>query len=78
MRYQIEKNVPPPGPEFPFADMEPGDSFLIPFEEGENGSSPRIRNICAEITMELMKGGQNATNMYVRRNVEGGIRFWRV
>ena len=72
---KIEKSVPIPHPprgrrpEYPFAEMEVGDSILV---EGQDTTGPAYN---------AAKGLQYSQKNRVRftaRTVEGGIRIWRV
>ncbi len=76
--YEIEKNVPlsasqQGGIVYPFREMQPGDSFLVPAEKARADdkymSSPR--------RAALIWGKRNNVKLVTRR-VDGGLRIWRV
>ena len=74
--YAIEKNVPVAastqgGIVYPFRDMEPGDSFLVPTERagGNHMNTPR-----RAATQYAKRHGIKL----VTRKVDGGLRIWRV
>ena len=64
MNYEIEKDIviPHTKKKYPWNDMEIGDSFFVPGDEGNNVSSSHRR-----------KYGEEHTT----RRVNGGIRIWR-
>jgi len=69
--FKIEKNVPAPikrhpSTIYPYGEMEVGDSFFAPEE-----MKTRLRTAA---TVFKRKTGRNFTI----RQVEGGIRVWRV
>lgn len=73
--YKIEKGVEMPRPPqlYPWADMEPGDSFLVPCVAAERGKvGNRIRN-AAERFIEVRKLDWK----FRYRSVKGGVRIWR-
>jgi len=67
----IEKGVPLPASvtakKYPFSEMEVGDSLFLP---GENSAG----NVAAY----ARSYGQRSGWKYSARNVEGGLRIWRV
>lgn len=72
----IEKNVPiPPRREkptkYPFADMEPGDSFLVQVDK-DNFEKKILSMRMSSRKYSKAHGGQFTT-----RIVEGGVRCWR-
>jgi hypothetical protein len=72
--FAIEKDVPVAAeargaPVYPFAAMEPGDSFLVPDDSGRAPNTVR-RSAGAWGTRHGMK-------MTVRK-VPGGLRVWRL
>lgn len=74
--YKIEKGVPMPRPPqiYPWADMEPGDSFLLPCEPAERERvGNRARNAAASFAMK-----RGLDWKFRIRSVEGGMRIWRV
>jgi hypothetical protein len=75
--YLIERNIPIPeairgngnsNRQYPFLDMEVGDSFYIPQTMGRNGLSAAIWRAKREMA------GAN----FITRNWEDGLRCWRV
>jgi hypothetical protein len=69
-QFTIEKGIEPPvnkQSKYPFAQMEPGDSFFIP---GMNTS--------AEISSAVSYRKNRYGESYRCRAVEGGLRVWRV
>ena len=73
---KIEKGVPLPRPtrKHPWADMEPGDSFLLPCEPAERERvGNRARNAAASFAEK--RGWTGSSGI---RSVEGGMRIWRV
>jgi hypothetical protein len=71
MTYVIEKNIPIPPARggngaFPFADMEIGDSVLVPEEDAK-----RARASAAAAT-------KRGPGKYSVRTVENGVRVFRV
>lgn len=79
---KIEKGVPlvprratdGRGPRYPWADLTVGDSFLSPTPEGCSLQrlQRRISNLCA------YQARTNPGRKFVTRQVEGGVRVWRV
>jgi hypothetical protein len=73
-RYEIEKDYPIPKIErrhkYPFKDMEIGDSFFAPFEDGVAPERVRVRIINAAKVYDPMK--------FITRKVDGGFRVWRI
>jgi hypothetical protein len=71
--YQIEKGIPVPNlgrkRKYPFAEMEIGDSFLVPMGDGKNVNSLRIsiRNLARFL----------APKRFAISIQEGGLRVWR-
>ncbi len=72
MSFEIEKGVPmpPTGParlKYPFANMQPGDSFAVPSEDGN-----RLRAAAS------FYGIQKGWILTCRRQPDGSVRCWRV
>lgn len=71
---RIEKNVPVPAPapvqrrQYPYADMEVGDSVFIPYEGSTQNST--------EAAYARVYGSRHSKRFTVRK-VEGGLRVWR-
>ncbi len=79
MAFEIEKGIPLPGrcsirnpADYPFGDMEVGDSFFVPFplEEMKRGRS-RL-----SVASSARKKAYPSEN-YATREVDGGYRAWR-
>jgi hypothetical protein len=70
-KYRIERGIPAPADgrksQYPFDEMEPGDSFFIP---GMKSS--------AEISSSVSYRKNRYQEKYVCRAVEGGLRVWRI
>jgi hypothetical protein len=70
--YKIEKNIPVPHSSkgrkqrYPFASMEPGDSFLVADKELE-----------AKVRMSANGYGYRHSKRFVVRLVDEGVRVWR-
>jgi hypothetical protein len=68
--FKIEKGIPAPpasrAAKYPFAEMEIGDSLLIP---GIKSS--------AEISSSISYRKNRYRENYICRAVEGGVRVWR-
>lgn len=78
MQFTIEADVPMPkrqggrtGSKYPFAHLNPGESFLVPHGEKEVGVG----------TIRSAAGAYNKRNpgsgKFAIRAVEGGVRVWR-
>jgi hypothetical protein len=71
--YTVDKSVPIPkirqGTVYPFAEMEVGDSFFVPVQEPSKASSIRA---CASAY------GKKNNVVFSCKQVEGGVRVWRV
>lgn len=71
-KFKIEKGVPLPAKpggaasKYPFGEMEPGDSVLIPVES-------RVK-ISSALTYRQTRYNEK----FATRVVDGGIRVWRV
>jgi len=59
---------------YPWADCNPGDSFLIPCEEGKEGT--RMSGVVSSAKKFYAK--QGLPFKAVSRKAEGGIRVWIV
>ena len=73
---EIEKGVPlvswkSCGIKYPFNDMEIGDSFFIPCDEGNERETRRRITIAVDYRRIEQK-------KYSVRQVSGGIRCWRI
>lgn len=66
--YEIDKGIeiPQPRSEYPFGEMEIGDSFLAPKE--------KIKGVRAAAS----EYGKRKSKRFMTRTVEGGVRVWRV
>lgn len=68
--FKIEKGIPAPAHKrahkYPLADMEVGDSFLIPDAKTS-----------AEISSSISYRKNRYGEQYVCRVVDGGLRVWR-
>ena len=76
--YKIDKGItmprPPRGHLYPWHDMEPGDSFLLPCEPAERERvGNRARNAGASFAKK-----RGLDWKFSIRSVEGGMRIWRV
>lgn len=78
----IEKDVPLPPTHvgiprhaWPFAQMEPGDSFLVPCEPGKTAAGSRMSSISMAIRRHRK---EHPDQVYTCRTVDGGVRCWRV
>ena len=73
--YQIEAGIPIPArttkggagrkPKYPFAELQVGESFLVPGKTADK--------IGSTVTLARKRTGRNFTV----RNVDGGVRIWR-
>ena len=67
---KIEKNIPVPpfrkALKYPFEEMQVGDSFLVTDVKREN------------LAITARKYGKKAGKDFLVREVEGGVRCWRV
>lgn len=75
MSYTIEKGVPLPSgrrerrDKYPYADMEVGDSFLIPLAKDRSTSG-----IYASVSVAKRRHNINLATA----RVDGGVRIWRI
>ena len=75
-QFKIEKGVPElpfQRSKYPFADMTPGDSFLIPVPEAAHRHAVQAKAGAACRAWGGRNGGK-----YVSRQVDGGVRIWRI
>jgi len=82
--YKIDKNIPIPPRKhqgnplghrdvYPFAELRPGDSFLIPTD-----NSPAGNQIARNRAGATFRRSRHAHRYkIVTRNVKGGVRVWR-
>jgi hypothetical protein len=82
--FSIERGVPFPSYTFPvqltypFADMLPGDSFLIPVPSmATKADVGRLRSTFYAALKRAQKA-RVATGSFTTRRVENGVRVWRV
>lgn len=77
--FKIETGVPMPSQShrrvrgYPFADMGVGDSFFVAAEGGETLKVVQSR-LSAALARQCRRNGWK----YVTRQVDGGVRGWRV
>lgn len=71
--YAVEKGIPIPKPKsggapskYPWDQLAVGDSFLVPDKTKKTFSS------------QLLYRGKRNGCKYIARDVEGGVRVWRV
>lgn len=76
MTYEIEKNVPVPTvkAKYPFASMDPDDSFLVPLSNGEDVAKveKRMRGACTWAQKKF------PGKKFIARRDSSGVRVWRV
>lgn len=80
--FKIEKNIPVPSKaadEYPFAEMEVGDSFFVPIEVK---STKSVRNATAAYQQRVRNKNGTTTLRFttVIENIDGketGVRVWR-
>ena len=73
--YQIDKDIPVPekkGNKYPWGDMEPGDSFSV----GLAGTSNLRMSLTSSARYWANKNCQTAK--FCTREIDGGIRIWRL
>jgi hypothetical protein len=68
MAFEIEKGVPRQAPnvKYPFADMQVGDSFLVP------------RGTARIVASAAVWAAARGYGKFSCRTVEGGVRVWRI
>lgn len=83
--FQVEKDVPIPegrqGREskYPFREMEVGDSFLVAPEVDELlGEQEDFAKVRGRVSNVAYKYGKEHDKKFTVRQVEEGIRVWRV
>jgi len=72
MNYKIEKDIPIPSGEFPFQDMEVGDSFIA------GDFSESLRSKITSRAHAFKKLNNCMDNKYITKNVGNKIRVWRI
>jgi hypothetical protein len=75
--FKIEKNVAIPAkshPIYPFADLRPGDSFLVPCGEGEIRDMQQAVHAAASYYSRKTKTDYKIAT----RTADKGLRVWRV
>lgn len=87
MSYQIDSGVslPEKRNRYPFAQMQPGDSFAIVAESPEMTAeeAKKVRNAAYQYARKAneaaeKKTGTKGTLRFSLRKVDGGFRLWRV
>ncbi len=58
---------------YPWNDMRPGDSFFVPLPDGPEGKTRRT-----SISRLACYTARKLDRYFTTRNVEGGVRVWRV
>ena len=58
------------GAKYPFAKMEPGQSFLLPTDS--------VNNVSNSAAKAASYWGSKLGRKFTTRRVEGGVRVWRV
>ena len=90
--FTIEKNVPIPDAAlrrgrhslYPFADMQVGDSFVVPYPREARSSEDRItlarmtKNRLTNAISIFRKREGNAEKGFTTRAEDGGVRVWRI
>lgn len=76
MVYEVEKghdipNVPVKVTKYPFASMDVGDSFFVPF--GEDVPAVVMNRLRSAAGQRSVDGGKK----FVVRRMDGGVRVWR-
>lgn len=87
MQYTIEKDVPVPEPHrgnvtprrvlYPFAQMEPGDSFVETRRKGETLPKCAVRMRSASASAAARNGHRYAVRQVFENGVRA-VRVWRV
>ena len=78
--FRIENGVPMPPPRtranlYPFLDMMPSQSFLVPCKPDEQKRlASRLSSAAWSFSLKESKGKFK----FVTRRVEGGVRCWRL
>lgn len=92
--FTIDKNVPPPpkghgGPagrpsKYPFASMEVGDSFLVPYPREARTSDEAVKlwqatkNLITNAVSQYKIRTGNRSQQYTTRAEDSGVRVWRI
>lgn len=76
-RFKVESGVPVPPPRYqaglyPFLDMLPGQSFLVP-----TTGVLDVKRMAARVGSAARKFGKDNKCRFIVRTVENGIRCWR-
>lgn len=80
MAFEIESGVPVAvrrgrkGTQFPFINMEIGDSFLIPCDTNDKKALDSWRRKVATAKKQFLKSYEGSFQV---ATVEGGLRVWR-
>ncbi|MAM95713.1 hypothetical protein [Parvibaculum sp.] len=80
MVFEIEKGIEVPDPQqkirrtYPFPDMKPGDSFLVPCKPSESKQTGKRLGVAAR----RWSCRQPGKPRFAVRQVEGGARCWRI
>ena len=75
---KIEKKIKIPVPmckEYPFHDMEIGDSFFIALSEKDTVNKLQIK-LCARANYYVSR--HNKTAKFTSRCVKNGVRIWKI
>lgn len=82
--FKIEKNVPVPvsytknNLKYPFDQMEVGDSFFIPFKEGQSNEEKRkITNAVSSSCFTYKRAKKLNDITFATRMTKEGVRCWR-
>lgn len=74
--YKIEKNIPievPKTSDYPFSEMEIGDSFLVPYgNETQTKLQTKISSCCS-----YYRSKHDHLKKFVTRITKDGVRVWR-
>jgi hypothetical protein len=92
--FTIDKNVPPPPnardgrggrpSKYPFASMEIGDSFLVPYPREARTSDEAVelrratKNIITSAVSQYKIRTGNRSQKYTTRAEDSGVRVWRI
>lgn len=79
MNFVIESGVPVPkrqggrtGSKYPFAHLNPGESFLVPHGEDKQVGAGTVRSAAGAFSKRNPGAGK-----FIIRAVDGGVRVWR-
>lgn len=80
MKIEIANGAPIPPPaagrsKYPFADMQPGDSFIITLEAGDETDLTGLQNTVATIGRKFHGTGAISTRKF---RSKGCLQVWRV